>query len=290
MSHGWLRRLRARWFKLAAVPRWTAKADGLIRAAAKRLLPEQAERRLVPAYRRLSAWPPVGQVRFGGLRRLSPISSAFGSDRGQPIDRYYIEQFLEGEVGAEGYAPGTVRGRVLEIGGAEYAERFGDAPGIEKIDVLDPSRDNPDATVIADLTDAPGVPSDAFDCVICTQTLLLIYDVDSAVRTLHRILCPGGTLLVTVPGISQICRPEVDVWGDYWRFTALSLRRLLEGHFRPEDVSIETYGNVLTSSAFLYGLTVGDLTEQELEAHDPNYQLLIGARAVKAGTVPTTSG
>ena len=39
-------------------------------------------------------WPRLGSVDFGGLRRLTPVSRAFGFDRGLPIDRYYIERFL----------------------------------------------------------------------------------------------------------------------------------------------------------------------------------------------------
>jgi len=38
---------------------------------------------------------------------------------------------------------------------------------------------------------------------VFTQTLHLIYDVRSAIRTLHRVLKPGGVLLATFPGISQ---------------------------------------------------------------------------------------
>src|SRR5690348_8634455 len=36
----------------------------------------------------------VGRVNFGDLRRLKPISVVWGFDRGRPVDRYYIEQFL----------------------------------------------------------------------------------------------------------------------------------------------------------------------------------------------------
>ena len=243
---------------------------------------ERTQQRLAPAYRRVAAWPPVGAIRFGSLRRLTPISRSYGLDRGKPIDRHYIEDFLRRHGGARGYAPSVIRGRVLEIGDARYAQRFGDPAVIESVDVLDVSADNPRATLVGDLTNAPEVQSDSFDCVICTQTLLLIYDLRAAVKTLHRVLKPGGTLLATVPGISPICRADMDTWGDCWRFTELSLRRLLEEEFRPEDVTIGTYGNVCTATAFLYGLAVKDLPRSVLEVHDPNYQLVITAKAVKA--------
>jgi hypothetical protein len=64
------------------------------------------------------ATPAVGQIRFGDLRRLTPISRSFGYDRGQPIDRYYIANFL-------GRHSGDIRGHVLEIGDDRYTRRFG---------------------------------------------------------------------------------------------------------------------------------------------------------------------
>ena len=135
----------------------------------------------------------------------------------------------------------------------------------------------------ADLANAPQLTSESYDYVICAQTLLLIYDVHSAIETLHRILRPGGTLLLTVPGISQICRPEMNETGDYWRFTTLSLRRLLEEAFRPNDLIVQSYGNVLTASSFLYGIAAEDLSEEELDYLDRDYELLIAAQAVKRG-------
>src|SRR5207249_6393424 len=134
---------------------------------------------------------------------------------------------------------------------------------VTQSDVLDVSKDNLRATIIAELTCAEHVPSDLFDCIICTQTLLLIYDVRAAIRTLCRVLKPGGVLLVTVPGVShKISRYEMDHGGDYWRFTSLSAKRLFTEVFRAENVTVQTYGNVLTAISFLHGLAV-----EELEKH-----------------------
>jgi SAM-dependent methyltransferase len=232
-------------------------------------------------------WPPVGLVRFGGLRRLTPISRSFGADRGVPIDRYYIEDFLRRHAGQDDYVLGDIRGRVLEVGDNYYARRFGagssEGPSrIEKVDVLHVDEANPQATIIDDLTSGEHIPSDTFDCVICTQTLLLIYDLHGAVKTLHRILKPGGVLLATVPGVSKICRPDADLWGDYWRFTSSSARLLFQEAFRPEDITVEAYGNVLASIAFLHGLAADELRGPELDLRDPDYEVLIAVRAVKA--------
>lgn len=231
--------------------------------------------------RRAILWPRVGFVRFGSLRRLTPISSIFGADRGKPIDRYYIEDFLSRHAGEGDYSPGLIRGRVLEIGEARYAPAYATAGRVERIDVLDVSSNNPQATVIGDLATGHNLQPDTYDCVVCTQTLLLIYDVKGAVETLHRILKPGGAVLATVPGISRICRPDMDIWGDYWRFTSLSVRRLFEEVFESADVTVEAYGNVLAASAFLYGLAAEDLKREELEARDPNFEMIVAAKAFK---------
>jgi SAM-dependent methyltransferase len=258
-----------------------------LKRVGKRLLPEGIQE-WIRASRR-NVWPPVGFVRFGSFRRLRPISGVSGWDRGVPIDRYYIADFLRRHAGSEGYMQGDIRGRVLEIGDDLYTREFGGwegvprrSGGVEKVDVLSVDPGSAEATIVADLTTGEAIPSATFDCVICTQTLLLVYDVRAAVRTLHRILKPDGVLLATFPGISRICRPEIDVWGDYWRFTTLSARRLFEEVFPPGAVSVEAYGNVLSAIAFLHGLAAEDLKPAELDLRDPNYEVLIAVRARKS--------
>jgi SAM-dependent methyltransferase len=217
--------------------------------------------------------PQVGKVKFGSLRRLTPISRLFGFDRGLPIDRYYIEDFLARR-------SADVHGRMLEIGGNDYTLRFG-GHAVGKSDVLHFNAGNPIATFVGDLSRGENLPSNAFDGIILTQTLHLIYDVKAAVATLHRILKPGGVLLMTVPGtISQL---EQGVWASvwYWGFTELSIRKLLEERFRSENIEIQVHGNVLAATAFLQGLAASELTPEELVHYDPLYPLLITVRAQK---------
>jgi SAM-dependent methyltransferase len=220
--------------------------------------------------------PPAGRrVRFGSLRQLAPVSRKFGWDRGGlPIDRYYIECFLEQNAR-------DIRGRVLEMRDDQYTRRFG-AERVTQADVLHPTPDNSKATIVADLTRAEHLPGDVFDCIVLTQVLPFIPDVSAAVRTLHRILRPGGVVLATMPGISQIVRYDMDRWGDYWRFTSLSARRAFESGFPQGDLRVEAHGNVLAATAFLHGLSTRDLRPQELDFHDPDYEVLITVRAVKA--------
>lgn len=255
------------------VTRITPGASSILRRGAG-LLPTPLRRWMRARWRGERYVPPPAHVRFGSLRRLTPMSRRWGKDRsGQPIDRYYIERFLATH--AE-----DVRGRVLEVQDACYTRRFG-GERVTRSDVLHVVPGNPAATIVADLVSAPQIPADVFDCVILTQVLPFIEDVGSAVATTYRILRPGGTVLATVPGISQVARHDMEHWGDYWRFTTLSARRLFERVFPADSVQVESHGNVLVSSAFLYGLASNELRAAELDHDDPNYQLVITVRATK---------
>jgi len=108
-------------------------------------------------------------VRLGSLRRTAPISTNWGYDRGSPVDRYYIEAFLEEH-------RMDVRGACLEVADDAYIRRFD--TGVTSTDVLDVDGSNPHATIVADLTDARHVESGRFDCFILTQTLQFVYDVE----------------------------------------------------------------------------------------------------------------
>ena len=221
-------------------------------------------------------WPRLGRVDFGGLRRLTPVSSVFGFDRGMPIDRYYIERFLAAHAA-------DIRGCVLEIGDDRYTRQFGGGR-VTRSDVLHVVGGNPQATIVADLTRADDVPAESFDCILCTQTLQMIVDVEAALRHLARMLRPGGVLLTTSSGISRICRREgIDAWGEYWRFTTQSARRLFGRAFPPANVHAVAYGNVLAAVAFLHGLTAEELMPAELDYEDPDFEVVIGVRAAKSG-------
>lgn len=242
------------------------------RILATRYLSRSTRRRLS----RLAVWPPVGWIRFGQLRRLKPFTKDYGNSRGLEIDRYYIEKFLSEH-------EEDIHGHVLEIKHNTYTRKYG-GDRVIKSDVLHKVEGNPDATIIADLSSADHLPSNAFDTIIFTQTLQFIYDIKSTVATLYRILKPGGVILATASGMAQISREDFEQWGEYWRFTSMSMRLLFEEVFPKENVSAKTYGNVLSAISFLQGLAVEDLKKKEVDANDPNYELIIAIRAVKPGS------
>ena len=250
------------------------------KAAFKKVLPEEAWQLARNAVNRIRRYrrkferrPCVGWVRFGSLRRVDPIDPNFGFRYGTVIDRYYIQAFLNQQAS-------DIRGHVLEVENNAYTRRFGGAR-VSRSDVLHYTADNPKATIVADLTDARNIPPDTFDCVILTQTLQFIYDMHAAVRTLHRVLKPGGVVLATCHGISQISSYDMENWGEYWRLTSLSARKLFTEIFPQDCVTVRAYGNVLSATAFLHGLAAQELRRKELDYHDPRYEVIISVRAVK---------
>jgi SAM-dependent methyltransferase len=216
--------------------------------------------------------PDTKRWDWGDLRRLQPVSHEFGYDRGLPVDRYYIERFLETH-------RRDVAGRTLEIGDDEYTRRYG-GDRTTRRDVLHVHGRNPAATIVGDLADSPQIADMTFDCIVVTQTLHLIYDVGLAVATLHRISRPGGVVLATFPGISQLSGDEWSrTWS--WGFDSRLARRLFASRFGERNLTVEAHGNSLAAAAFLQGLSTADLAPAQLDADEEGWELLVAVRAVR---------
>ena len=211
-------------------------------------------------------------VDWEALRNVKPVSEVFGTDRGLPVDRYYIEKFLcENK--------NLIKGSVLEIGDDHYSKMFGTAITLQEI--LHFTSDNTKATIIGDLTREETLKPGIADCIICTQTLNFIYDFKSAISGIYYLLKENGKVLVTLSGISQISEYDMDRWGDYWRFTDKSAKLAFSEVFGQENVEVNHFGNVLAAVAFLEGISTEELNENELSYKDKNYQLIITIKAVK---------
>ena len=262
----WLEKDRQYW-KGAAAGRRTG-IYGLALRAIRRLFPQvkKGESSGLAAAIDGESWSPRNWP-------LQPISREMGYDRGTPLDRYYIEKFLA-------MYSADIQGCVLEIGDNSYTLRYGGSR-IEKSEVLNITQSNSLTTTLADISQANHLSLDQFDCIILTQTLSSIYDLQSALRTLHRMLKPCGVLLATFPGITRNSLSELPgSW--HWSLTNNSAKRLFGEVFQPSNVVVEACGNVLTTSAFLYGFSADELRQEDLEYRDPEYDLLITVRARKA--------
>ena len=207
-------------------------------------------------------------------RSQRPLSAHYGTERGTPIDRYYIDQFVSRH--AE-----DLRGVALEVGAARYLTRFG-GPDITAFEVLDINPDNQSATVIGDLRRLDAVPDHSYDCVLLIQVLSFIDDVVAAVNEAARILRPGGTLLVTVPGMAPL-DPQAPTGLESWRFTVNSLRFLFRAHFDDANVEISSKGNIRAGLGIWVGMAQEDFRARELNHIDERYPCLLTVRAVKPG-------
>ncbi len=245
-----------------------------IKKIAEGLLPEGFRKWLWLQKLRLIRNLPSSMTYVNTLREMNPASRVFGLDRGTPVDRYYIEQFLMEH-------KTDIKGHVLEIGDDTYTRKFWNNE-IQKSTVLSYTKENPKTTLVADLTRADNIASNTFHCILITQTLQFIYDIRSAVHNLYRILQPGGIVLATVPGISQISRFDMQRWGDYWRFTSLSAREIFKEAFPPHCIEVKTHGNAFAAISFLYGIAAEELKKEELDLQDEDYEVLITLRAVKS--------
>jgi glycosyltransferase involved in cell wall biosynthesis/SAM-dependent methyltransferase len=233
-----------------------------------RILPRPAKRvarRLLGAVKALK----TRRTRARMAKGVEPLSYLWGGDRGWPIHRYYLDQFLQ-EFAAD------VRGHCLEFQDPAYTPHFGGA-AVTKLDILHIDASNPQATLVADLTKPNDIPSDLFDCIICTHVLHIIPELHKAVAELYRILKPGGVLLVAVPQASM-CDPG---YHELWRFTAEGLGWVLGRAFGAEQTTVRAYGNSLTTAGEIRGLVAAEFTQAELDTHDPRFAVEVCARAVK---------
>ena len=190
------------------------------------------------------------------------------------VDSVYIERFFASR------AP-DIRGDVVEFGSAAWAERLG-GERVKSVAILDYSTANRDATLIGDLANAGSLPRGRFDCFIAPQTLQFTFDVNEAIRTMARMLRPGGIALATFPAMAPIAREHMDREGDYWRITSRAARRLFAQHFPPRRIAVNAYGNLKAALACLHGHPADALKPAELRRDDPNYEVIVGVRAMKA--------
>lgn len=202
-------------------------------------------------------------------KRLKPISKVYGFDRGKPIDRYYIEKFLENN-------KKYIKGKCLEITDNVYTKKYGGRK-VKESDVLDIDEKNGRANITGNLKKLGGIKSDTYDCVILTHVLGMIDDYEKAIVECRRVLKSTGALLITW---SSVASPLVS-GGCYWKLTPNSAKYIFGKYFSKSKLKIGSGGNVLSGQAFWVGLSTEELSEKELSHNDPRYPIIITIRAVK---------
>ena len=139
---------------------------------------------LPPADRR----PPVGRVRFGDLRRVTPISPRLRL-RSRPAGRSLLHREVPGPARLRDRRP-RPRDRRRQLH-APVRRRPGDA----RRHPARPRRQPARHVRRRSHRRRRCCPENTFDCIVLTQTLHLIYDVRLAIERLRRALAPGGVLL-----------------------------------------------------------------------------------------------
>ena len=225
------------------------------RAAARQML---GRRRTVLA-RCVTRGLPI--PRWGNLRRVQPFSLTYGGDRGTPVDRHYLDGFLHMHAA-------DITGTVLEIQRPGYAHRFGhDLSRVDTVDI-DPAFS---PTFRCDLAHAEVIASNAYDCLLLPATLQGLKNIEACLQHALRVIRPGGVILATTAAFAPLM---ADV-PDYWRMSAAGWQELTARCWRGCDVDVRAYGNCLAATASMMGLAAEELTEAELDVHDPRYPVVV---------------
>ena len=208
---------------------------------------------------------------WGTLRRLQPLSPRYGNDRGTPVNRYLISQFL-------GRHALDVRGSVLEVREDYYTSGLGGSR-VDDLTIVDIDRSNRGATLYADLAEPGSLPASKFHCVLVTQVLQFVSDVGAAAANMFQSLRPDGVALITVPGMARIDPDEY--FHDRWRFVGAGLRDTFTHNCPGATIEVAPYGNVMTATAFLTGAAAEELDPAELDYLDPRFPVIWGIRVAK---------
>lgn len=203
---------------------------------------------------------------------VNPVGKTYGTSRGGSICRYYLDGFLNQYKSA-------ITGNVLEIGDRSYTDRYGTDVKASYVLHFDDQFEGCGLDFRGDLRTGEGISTNFYDCIILTQVLNFVQDINKTPDILIDALKTGGKLLIGVSGISPIVRYDMDKYGHYWNFTDKSIRNM----FTKENTECEvwTKGNCKVACAFLQGMGCTELTMEELEDTDEDFQVIILAVVTK---------
>lgn len=193
---------------------------------------------------------PVGQIELGDLRRRAPFDPMFGFTRGTPIDRYYLDRFIE-RIRPE------VRGAVLEIGGSRANReryRFDAATEYRAMDI----KRSPDVDLVGDVHDRGLIPPGTLDAIVIFNVLEHCARPWVVADNLRAWLRVGGKVFAMVPSVQRVHRQPKD----YWRPYPDGMEVLFSDFARCQ---LFVYGNPLTSVAAIMGIAAQELSADELD-------------------------
>ena len=82
---------------------------------------------------------------------------------------------------------------------------------------------------------------------------------------------------MTANCLGQLSLYDYHNWGEYWRFTDQSMRKLFAEVFADHNIIVQSWGNIKTAIAYLYGLCAEDLKEEDFAFQDEQYPVIVTA-------------
>jgi SAM-dependent methyltransferase len=199
---------------------------------------------------------PVGEIDLGDLRRLAPFDPMFGFTRGTPIDRYYLERFIE-------HIRPEVRGAVLEIGGKRANRETYGFDAATEYRAMDIKR-SPDVDLVGDVHDRGLIPPGTLDAIVIFNVLEHCARPWVVAENLRGWLRVGGKVFAMVPSVQRVHRQP----RDYWRPYPDGMEALFADFARCQ---LFVYGNPLTALAAIMGIAVQELSTDELDRVNTGY-------------------
>lgn len=209
---------------------------------------------------------------IGIIKKLpsEPISRRFGLEMGTSVTRRYVDDFID-------LYKNDIQGNTIEVAELRYSKKYNNK--IKKASVMHVYGWN--SSLQIDLETGAGVEANCYDSFICTQTIQMIYGIKNAVNNIYKMLKKGGVALVTISALSQLSLSDCANWGEYWRVTEESCKKLFGEFFERDKIEICSYGNPKMACALLYGINVESFEKEDIEFQDKQYPILIGIRAKK---------
>jgi len=200
------------------------------------------------------------------------LSNYFGADRGTPVDRVLMMNYLEK------FQDFSMNGEVLEFADSNISDSL--FPNAEKYififseGVRPQERNN--FEIVGDLNLCPDDELlGKFKCIISTQVLAFTKNPFLVADSLILMLSDGGKLIGTEPFMSKISQYDDARWGDYFRFTAKGLEAIFANKsLRKITKEICPLGNYRSTQASSQGLVKEDRVP--LESYIDDIYTLVG--------------
>jgi SAM-dependent methyltransferase len=206
----------------------------------------------------LLAPPPA---RLGEQLPRRPLCQMFGMQRGTPIDRYYLLQFIK-----EAVTGGLNAGRVLDVGGT-LADRIAyRLRGVSSYDALDLEARH-GVSIVGNAEEQHVVAPESIDTALLFNVLEHSQSPQLLVDNVRQWLAPGGSCLAMVPAAQRLHDFPVD-WG---RFSPRSFAALFSDF---QHARLYVYGN-------LAGLAAEEFEPETLNEYLPDYPVAIAIHAVR---------